>query len=218
MTIEAEIIAWATVVSTVFIAIFTAVLGCFTISLARSTRIAADAANLSAKVAQSALADLERPYVFIETEPDIKRRLGRRAFQPAEGGAQIERPMIPRVKFRFVNHGRTPAIIGPLLKRELSLHVSAPGMDGEIQQEVLKNEIVLAPNGGESDWLHCDFTGSGLDELEDKVVRRRATLWFRAWISYRDVFKKKHLTPAYRLYWYEKDALLPDIEEDQVRS
>jgi hypothetical protein len=45
--------------STIVIAIFTAILGMFTVSLARSTRVAAEAA-------EKALVDLERPWLFIE--------------------------------------------------------------------------------------------------------------------------------------------------------
>src|SRR6266436_9102754 len=53
-----------TALGTLVIAVFTTVLGIFTISLARSTRIAANAADLSVKIAQRALTELERPYLF----------------------------------------------------------------------------------------------------------------------------------------------------------
>jgi hypothetical protein len=205
--------------STLVVAAFTGVLGIFTISLARSTRIAADAANLSAKVAQSSLADLERPYVFIETQADIKARLGFRDVMPSGGGDPVRVKQIPRVKFRLVNHGRTPAIVSPLIKRDLIFYGEGPNMAPDsIDDMLLKNEVILAPNGGGSDWYVCEFNGTWPDDVVQAMTDLEMFFWFRAWISYQDVFGKSHVAPACRQYLYSTDALLPEAVEAKYRT
>jgi hypothetical protein len=83
-----------TAVSTAIIAIFTAVLGCFTISLAKSTRIAA-------RAAEKALTELERPWVFLEGARIRRRELPGERITPNNWW----------IEMHWKNIGRAPAII-----------------------------------------------------------------------------------------------------------
>jgi hypothetical protein len=87
--------------STIVIAIFTAVLGVFTVSLAGSTRLAAQAA-------ERALVDLERPWLFIVGATVIR-------FDPGYVAAPI--PNNWRVKLHIKNIGRAPAAVDEIIYR-----------------------------------------------------------------------------------------------------
>jgi hypothetical protein len=97
------------VVSTIVIAIFTAILGTFTVRLARSTRLAAEAARDSASV----IPNTERAFVYVDA---ITRNVNTPMMQAADKLS----PTVPYIRpsfviVSFVNHGRTPANVSSLV-------------------------------------------------------------------------------------------------------
>jgi hypothetical protein len=90
--------------STVFLAAFTAILAWFTISLAGSTRLAAEAA----KEAASVIPTLERAFVYVYK---IVPNIGEPAWRTEKVGSSqtVEHPRPSSVNIVFVNYGRTPA-------------------------------------------------------------------------------------------------------------
>jgi hypothetical protein len=94
-----------TAVATIFI-------GAFTFVLARVTKRQAELTAASVKVAERALIDAERPYVFVL---DVK------GFLEDPPGAYED--SWPWVDFVVVNHGRTPAIV---TRCDIEFFINAP--------------------------------------------------------------------------------------------
>lgn len=91
--------------STAIIALFTTILGIFTISLASSTRKAADAANLNAQ----AVIDAERARLFLIIDiENITETINSAVLSPAKDD---DRTTALRLKYSFKNYGKTPATI-----------------------------------------------------------------------------------------------------------
>jgi hypothetical protein len=93
--------------STVVIAVFTCILGIFTISLSRSTRIAADAAMLNAR----AVMDAEGAHIYPVIETDNLRSDVFYGVIRGESGNDSDIMIAPTVTFRFKNYGKTPAVL-----------------------------------------------------------------------------------------------------------
>ena len=93
---------WVIAFSAVVTAIFTVIHGTFTISLARSTRIAANAA-------EKALTEIERPWLFLEGTTIRRREFPGQPIQPNNW----------YIKLHWKNIGRLPALVEECLFRIL---------------------------------------------------------------------------------------------------
>jgi hypothetical protein len=91
------------------IAMFAGILGIFTISLADSTKLAAEAAKLNSQIAVAA----ERAHLFVHIE--LESILGAKSQPSQSGPLSTERPGGLRLSYALKNFGKTPAMI-----RELS--------------------------------------------------------------------------------------------------
>jgi hypothetical protein len=178
------------------VAFYTFVLGIFTASLAtvaafqiyfliradKTTRIAAKAAEKSAET----LPSLERAHIFII--PSLMR-----VSIPARG---IDRSPIQNgkamVTYKFVNHGKTPAVIKSV-EVHFDLLTTAPDNESHLPNIILSGEKVLE---AKDDW--SPNNGSILKRIgEDEhagLKRDDTFLWFYGSIVYDDIFGLEHVT------------------------
>jgi hypothetical protein len=177
--------------STIVIAVFTAILGAFTIRLARSTRVAAEAAQKSAE----ALPAIERAYIFVTGELEywdpINTSDERTVYSSRIG-----------VKFHLENHGKTPAIIG-----SIEAHLRVWSIDPDNTQHFpsifLPNEIII--RSGDTWTPPNSPLNFQVDELTaDAIANQTATIWFYGSIIYQDVFGNDRVT---RFRWARSEIL-----------
>jgi hypothetical protein len=173
-----------TTLANVLIAIFTAVLGSFTISLARSTRIAAEAAKTSAVSAKMALEQTSSPYL------DVTISLKDAVIHNLPGHA----PVIDFVGTDFAqyviqNYGQGAAIVLEIYQ----CCIRSGGIPGPIpfpplQSPTLKKGFSI---GGqkESAPIPVGFPDGGIENLKSDPA-----VWIGLQIRYRDVFRKQYLS------------------------
>jgi hypothetical protein len=122
------------------------------------------------------------------------------------------------VRFRFINHGKTPAII-----KEVSAsldHLTTMNEPSYVPPIPILTDIVV-PSGYQ---LGANHTVTGPDKpyieyvanngiplsyaLAIAVKEGRSTLWFCGRIIYDDVFGTEHITPWWRKYHVAKNRLV----------
>jgi hypothetical protein len=174
--------------STVVIAIFTCILGIFTVSLSRSTRIAADAAALNAQ----AVMDAEGAHLY----PIIKKSNLKDAFQSAilyPSMPDVDSLPAPFAEYVFKNYGKSPAFIESVMHGirvyELShkSRVISPGSESFL-------EIVVA--GGNSREIQCDIFESFNRGKAKGILEHKSELLFFGEVFFRVFFNRR-----FQCYW-----------------
>jgi hypothetical protein len=199
------------------VALFTGVLGVFTILLAFATITAANAAKAAAEL----VPDLERAYVFVELE---QIQFGGYSKGGAGGGEFLQ----TFARIRVTNYGKTPAIL-----KEISADlVQKPEMiKPEFTEEVLDAPLILI---GVADSVDVDasasfgrsgndirppraykvITKSLPDELKGGPQHKAFTagesfMWVSGKVIYDDVFGQEHETNFWLRNVAEKPAMKP---------
>jgi hypothetical protein len=173
-----------TALATVLVAIFTAVLGSFTISLAGSTRIAAEAARTSAISAEKALEQTSSPYldVTIALKDAVIRRM--------PGGDTVTQFMGGEFAEYFIhNYGQGTAIVLEIYQ----FCIRSGGIPGPIpfpplQSPTLKRVFSI---GGqkESAAIPVNYPEGGIQNLKGSKA-----VWIGMQIRYRDIFRNQYLS------------------------
>jgi hypothetical protein len=168
-----------TAIGILAIASFAAILGVFSISHARSTQIAADAAKLASQVAVGA----ERAHLFIHIETE---NIVSAISQGSKGAASSkERPPALRLSYALKNHGKTPAMI-----RELSHGVVvAPDLpENPKYQAVSQFPVDILGAGEKTPPIQVvdlpRLTSNDIASIEELFNN----LWFYGVIVYDDIF------------------------------
>jgi hypothetical protein len=168
-------------ISTIVIAIFTFVLAVSTIALWWDTRKSSRAAWKAANVAERALVDLERPYIFL----DLHERVFENVVVTLGGQRSINfSSSRTPIKYGLINRGRTPAFLTDFCQRLVSGEVPPPidPNDPDVEGVVsLKGQDVGSdPYPCKIDFLIAEMK---LDSL-----------YLIGFIRYRDIFQRKHIT------------------------
>ena len=184
----------------------------------RSAR-AAERAAVAAKSSAEALPALERAYVFIEIDPrsasGLESIVGNIILNDEMNrGARIAEPVI---RFQFVNHGKTPAIIRAISANFCYLSDLPPAV--RYVDEPLDQEIVIASGAvypppydnddhGRIGQIQRDMgvprfvffqknttieTPLAVDDARS-IRAGRSFLWFYGHVAYLDVFGRPHET------------------------
>lgn len=176
-----------TAIATVFIAIFTIVLALVTRRQANLTRIVADAAKRSALVAERALAQLERPFVYADiTQPGLR-------FVPSQerAGFYLERQALILSLF---NLGRTPA---NLTRLEYQITTAprgdiAPFIDpGQVGGRELP---IGSVSGAEHPYSEETNLRSWFSGEQQDIVERRQSVWLVGFVRHDDIFGNHNIT------------------------
>jgi hypothetical protein len=180
MIADFTLVEW-TALGTIATAVFAAILGSFTTSLARSARLAADAAKSSA---DAAVAAQRARFYFVEGENNFMDfvRFAASWSGPSEleGGAAKG---IPSAKFSFKNYGNTPAVIQEIC---YGLVFSPEPFDFVYEPRKMMEHMIGA--GGSTEVITC-VAKEPLSIKETKDIRRgSAYLWLYGKIYYKDVF------------------------------
>jgi hypothetical protein len=156
----------------------------FTVVLAVSTVFLWLATLRSAKIAERALTDLERPFVGIEIIPSQATEL-----------EQFEQGAIPNsLQFWFVNYGRTPATITQLADQ---LELCTPGQFPEpfdtttAQNEFPKFGIIIGANNEKSPVSSRSYFDSECIPTRD-LPSSAGNLFLLGFIRYRDIFGNRY--------------------------
>jgi hypothetical protein len=146
-----------------------AVLGLFTISVARSTKISADALTQS-----------ERAHVFIKV---IDHNLG--------DGLNPRTPEPITVEFIFKNHGKTPAILREI-SRDIAYWQSPPSTIDYIPVGGLpaEKDRIIDPDC-ETGSLKCQNTDMTAKNAQ-AIIRGQKYVWFYGRAVYDDIFGARH--------------------------
>ncbi len=179
-----------TAAATIVIAVFTTVLGIFTVSLARSTRTAAIAAQDAAEHIPRA----ERAYLFMVVNGETIRKPLMDAYAGADSTNQDEIIRIPlAIAFSFENQGRTPAIVREI---SVSLHhwsdlpANPPVYTSELQY-LPTNTYVASGKATEQKEI-TRFAGPVTRQAATSLLRGDSFIWFFGRIIYDDVFGARH--------------------------
>ena len=169
-----------TAIAGMAIALFTIVLGCFTVSLANSTRIAADAtSHLSDAVA----AERARLY-FIEGDNNFMDFV--RFAASWSGPSELEKRSakgLPFAKFRFKNYGNTPAVIQEIC---FGVKFSREPFDFAYEPRKIKEHMIGA--GGDTETMICVADEPlSIKETRD-IWRGDSYLWLYGKVHYKDIF------------------------------
>jgi hypothetical protein len=173
-----------TAASTIVIAVFTTILGIFTVSLARSTRIAAD----SSKESAVALTQSERAHVFITI---INQRF-MESWTEAELNRVTSNNMVGvpvSVEFAFKNYGKTPAILKEVC-RDIILMPTFPDSIEYFPVHFIPSARVVAA-GESTDAWKCMQTHISKQDL-NAVIRAQTSYWFFGRVLYDDIFGGGH--------------------------
>jgi hypothetical protein len=199
-----------TALGTLAIAVFTAILGGFTISLSKSTRIAAVAAKESADAAVAA----ERARFFIVIDGyNIGRILG--AFEGTEFGA-IGRTTPPTISYCFKNYGKTPGII-----RETCLGITFAA-DPVIPVYLVKissfPEYMIGADGSTAPKEISLYQSLTADQA-GAISRNTGRLWFFGRMDYRDVFGEPQVHRFYfRTVMIEGECILQPYDYEHYNQ
>jgi hypothetical protein len=128
------------------------------------------------KVAEQSLTDLEAPFVYIEiTRPGIVHH----------GPQQTD---YADLRFRFVNHGRTPAHIIKFAESILVAGIDQPPPilePSKTEAKVMPWGVISPPNGGST----YEFTHSFLDSGDVGVLKvDEQSVFFLGWFIYMTIF------------------------------
>lgn len=171
-----------TALSTVIIAIFTGILGGFTISLAKATKIAADAAADAAKAAVAT--DRARFYVVIKKH-NISALIKWLNHYPSSETMPLN--FEPKIEYTFKNYGKTPGIILEV-SHGIASNVGVPdGPVYSVSGHMFSERMIAAD--AETETVTCDAPimfqtiGDGLP-----ITQGRCHVWFWGRVDYRDVF------------------------------
>jgi hypothetical protein len=165
-----------TAVSTLFIMIFTAVLSILNYSLARSTRLSAEAAKKAADVSEQALTVLERPRLFVE-EPIISR------------DHHVTQSPHQELRYKFTNYGKTPAIV-----RFMEAVISIGDKPSPFW-ECFNGRIIVGAGRKEP----IPIVNPRAIPAVDQTVRPDAAVILTIRVTYRDVFDWIHVN-EYRFF------------------
>ena len=186
-----------TALATIIIAGFTGTLWIATSRQAKLTKIAADAALKSAKVSESALVELERPFIFwfgIKHDVDIYLA-PRTGWDPETSG--------PHFNLVLVNHGRTPANIDSAMA-VFEVRADEP-VNFEQQREAPAGvnpesaEIIIGPNS-KFTFPEMRCRHNFLHDHAARIRQGTAHLYCYGWLSYLDIFGNRHPTVFCRRY------------------
>jgi hypothetical protein len=170
-----------TAFGTIVIAVFAAILGSFTTSLARSARLSADAAKGSADAAVSAQ---RARFYFVEGENNFMDYV--RFAASWSGPSEMEGGTakgIPLAKFSFKNYENTPAVIQEIC---YGLTFSSEPFDFVYEPRKITEHMIGA--GGSTEVITC-VANEPLSIKETKDIRRGSSyLWLYGKIYYKDVF------------------------------
>ena len=155
----------------------------------RDTRRSIRAAEDSARIAERALTELERPFVGIEIiESGFKAEL------VAEDDYYVT--LEENLTFRYVNHGRSPAtVIETSDKFEIC---TAKNLPDPVDPNALGNQVpfgvILGANGGTSPPSTREQS-KGIDKQDFmRVTSGDDNLIFMGFVRFRDIFNRTHVT------------------------
>jgi hypothetical protein len=177
-------------VSTIAIAAFTALLGIFTISLAGSTRIAADAAKDAADAAVAT--DRARLYTIEGADNFIQIMNFIASYSGPIDGAHIT--ITPAINISFKNYGKTPGTIQEVCH---GLKFSREPFDF-ICEPIDYKEAIIEGGEGTKD-ITCVTDPLTAREAKD-IEEGRAYLWLYGRVYYKDVFDVPHVHRFYRRF------------------
>jgi hypothetical protein len=170
-----------TAIAGMAIALFTIVLGCFTVGLANSTRVAADAAS---HLADAAVAAERARLYFVEGDNNFMDFV--RFAASWSGPSELEgRPTrgLPSAKFSFKNYGNTPAVIQDIC---FGLKFSREPFDFAYEPRKMKERMIGA--GGDTETIICVADEPlSIKETRD-IWRGDSYLWLYGKVYYKDVF------------------------------
>jgi hypothetical protein len=177
--------------ATVVIAIFTTVLGLFVVNLARSTRIAAQAAT---KAADAAVAAERARFYVVEIEDNFMTIVDSASSHKGSGAGQ-QLTTIPTIKVQFRNYGKTPGTIQSIC---CNLKFSREPFDYICQPLPVKEEIVERDRTTVEP-ITCVIEPLTLSEGQE-IARGAAFLWLYGQVYYKDVFESPHVHRFYRRF------------------
>jgi hypothetical protein len=196
---------WVIAIAAVVTAAFTIILGLFTISLSKSTRIAANAAGRSVKVAEDSLVKLERAFVFSDSFEISNIR-----------DPTTDRTLAWQFQMKWQNTGSTPA-------RHVLLHTSWENFPGDIPGDfdfpdhgnIIPAPSYIPPHS------HILSVPAGIDvSVIYGVSQGHFRLFFWGWATYDDIFENTphHLTRfCWELVQVSRDPYLPDGQNTRFR-
>ena len=168
----------------------------FTVVLSVSTIFLWKVTAKSANVAERALTELERAFLFFTEVTDA-------GFQPNIDGISID-IRAGGLKYRLANHGKTPAVLTEILAKDVLLDWG-PVLTLPDPIDPLREEGQRLPGGigigyGESREMPYDLpiVVRPLDYMG--IVTRAKHLFFMGYVRYVDIFKKRHRTGFCLIY------------------
>jgi hypothetical protein len=180
---------WVIAVAAVVTAVFTIVLGTFTISLARSTRMAANAAVESAKAVTAIEFPIVRSSWFGPELETVDELIGPGApyASALNDGLPTRFSAISNVEFQ--NFGRTPAFP---LKISMGFTVAKVLPTTPIYTHTLHCSPNTVIKGGETQSIEIHF-GFELSKTQiNEIKNASAILWFYIRLNYQDVMDRFH--------------------------
>jgi hypothetical protein len=191
-----------TALGTLAVAIFTAVLGGFTISLSKSTRIAAEAAQKAADAAFAA----ERARFFIVIDKHNLTEI----VKLVESSGSSENSGIPGgdnicITYRFKNYGKTPGVVRELVVDSM---IATDPVDPPALFLSTKDfpEYMIGASDSTKVVNYSPATRPRVSHVRS-IGRNAARLWFFGRLYYDDVFGNHQV---HRFYFRSKSPLGSD--------
>jgi len=176
--------------TTVVTAAFTMVLGLFALSLARSTRIAANAANANAEAMMAADGAHLLP-VIKEQNLGQMMNLGQitaAAARHPSTSPPTERTVPLRIRYRLRNHGKTPAILNSVMHRIAFFadptSVRAAPVEDNVAVQVIASDA-------ESSAITAEMAEPFTADMVNAVAADKGDLVFYGEASFRDFFGRQ---------------------------
>ena len=155
----------------------------------RDTRRSIRAAEASARIAERALTELQRPFVGIEIIDS-----GFKAELVAEDDYYVT--LEENLTFKYLNHGRSPAtVIETSDKFEICTAKKLPDpIDPNAPGNQVPFGVILGANGGTSPPSTREQS-KGIDKQEFmRVTSGNDNLIFMGYVRFRDIFNRTHVT------------------------
>jgi hypothetical protein len=184
-------------------AVATAVFGAFTVSLARSTKRAAEAAVLSAKAATA----IEFPIIRASwLGPELESvdeliRPGAPYGSSSNDGPPTQFSAISDVEFR--NYGRTPAFPFKIFMGFNVVNVLPATPVYTCTVRCQPNTVI---EGGEKQSIEIHFSFELSDVQRNEIKNASAILWFYIRLVYRDVMDRFHDVGCCWQYGHQNEA------------
>jgi hypothetical protein len=154
----------------------------FTAVAARAAQSAADASTRQANLAELAQTSLERPYVFVA---EITLHIRVDEIVPGYRAA-LAHP--PEVKYNFVNHGRTPAIVVNVSQSIIITYCEEPSPKPDRYDASIEGEIILPAVGKIDRGYITHHWDKWLPTAQyDELMEGRISLFFQGKVNYADV-------------------------------